>query len=226
MIIQSYLEVKYVYIKNSGVSKARNIGYENANGELICFLDSDDEWLPNKLMLQVNFLNNNPQFDWVHANEIWIRDGIRVNQKAKHKKGGGDQFTASLNACIISPSVVMLKRSLLESFGVFDTRFTVCEDFDLWLKILAKKEIGFIDADVINKYGGHKDQLSTKFFAMDYWRIKTISHVLLKSDLSDEKRQMAIKILLKKTQVLLKGYLKHNNFENFSEIKEIENYFS
>ena len=85
-------KIKYFRQNNLGVSAARNLGVKNANGQFVAFLDSDDEWLPHKLNEQIKYLSNNPDIKIVYSDEIWIRNGKRVNQKAIHKKSGGNIF--------------------------------------------------------------------------------------------------------------------------------------
>lgn len=225
-ILNNYPQIKVIKQENQGVSHARNTGVKEARAGWVCFLDSDDEWLENKLELQAIFSEENPNINCIHGEEIWIRNGVRVNQKQKHQKEGGNQFLASLKVCFISPSTVCLTKAVLFEFGGFREDFEVCEDYDLWAKLTAKYEIGFIGTPLIKKYGGHVDQLSTKFVAMDYWRIKSIDWVLKNSDLSQEQKQGAITILLKKCRILLKGYQKHNNLKNFSEIEKISNHWT
>ena len=72
--------IKYIYQKNRGVSSARNKGIKIAQGDWIALLDSDDEWLPNKLSEQINKIKSNLDVKILHSNEIWIRNGVRVNQ--------------------------------------------------------------------------------------------------------------------------------------------------
>jgi glycosyltransferase involved in cell wall biosynthesis len=172
--------IQYHKIENSGVSAARNFGVKLSQGEWLAFLDSDDEWLPNKLELQARFIKEN-DYKVVHGEEIWMRRGKRVNPKLKHKKSGGDIFEASLELCLMSPSTIAIKRELFESYGGFREDFEVCEDYDLWLKITRTNEVGFIEQPIIIKHGGHEDQLSTKHKAMDLWRVKSMQQ-LLKSD--------------------------------------------
>lgn len=206
---------------NHGVSFARNKGIEIARSSWICFLDSDDEWLLDKLQKQYDYIQEHPETVLLHGDEIWIRDGVRVNQMKKHKKGGGDQFIASLKLCLISPSCVCLRKKLLSEFNGFQEDYIVCEDYDLWLKICAHYEIDFIDDFLIKKYGGHEDQLSRKYHSMDYYRIKSIDHCLKKFDLTEIQKESAIKILTKKCKILLKGYIKHQNMKNYGEIENI-----
>jgi glycosyltransferase involved in cell wall biosynthesis len=162
--------IHYYKKSNGGVASARNFGAIKALGHWYAFLDSDDEWLPNKLQDQLSFLLNNSHLNIVYGEEIWMRNGVRVNQKKHHKKSGGHIFEKCLEQCLIAPSSVLLTKKLFEEKKGFDESFIICEDYDLWLKISSSHEIGFIEQPLIVKYGGHEDQLSTKYFAMDMWR--------------------------------------------------------
>ncbi len=220
-LVKNYPSVKYLKIDNSGVSKARNVGIDSSKGDWIALLDSDDEWLPNKLELQVALSESNSLLNLIHGEEIWIRDGVRVNQMNKHKKSGGDIFIRSLKLCLISPSAVLIRKSLFDEVGLFAEDYPVCEDYDLWLKITANEDVGFVSEPIIRKYGGHDDQLSRKYFAMDYWRVKSIDFILKYYNLSVDKKEQAIKVLLKKARILLKGYEKHQNLEHYDEVDNI-----
>ena len=206
---------------NRGVSAARNLGVKNSNSPWISFLDSDDEWLPTKLEVQVKEIKKNPSTRFIHSNEIWIRNGVRVNAPEKFDKSNHDIFKRSLEFCLISPSTVILKRELFEERGHFDESFTVCEDYDLWLKILAREDVTFISDFLVKKYGGHADQLSTKFPAMDYWRIRSMIGLSRTLDLDPEKKKLICEEINRKAPVLLKGYLKHGQQDRFNEISEL-----
>jgi len=207
--------------ENRGVSAARNLAVKNSTSDWISFLDSDDEWLPHKLAAQASYLESHPQIHFLHAEEIWMRNGVRVNPKVKHRKSGDNLFQRSLEFCLISPSTVLMKRELFNRFGGFDETLEVCEDYDLWNKILAFEEAGFIQESLTKKYGGHADQLSTKFFAMDYWRIRSLLNLSMQAGLNGEKRDLVLNEVKKKASLLLKGYLKHQNLERHQEVLEL-----
>jgi glycosyltransferase involved in cell wall biosynthesis len=208
------------HIQNGGVAHSRNYGIKNSQNEWICFLDSDDEWLPQKLEKQVHFLSHNSQYEFAHTEEIWIRNGVRVNPKTKHSKASDDLFKRSLEFCLISPSTVMMKRSLFQKYGPFEEEHVVCEDYDLWIKILAHEDVGYIPEALVNKYGGHEDQLSSKYFAMDYWRIKSLVN-LYGSNVNQSQKDLIIDVLKRKSEILLKGYQKHQNLLHFEEIQNL-----
>jgi cellulose synthase/poly-beta-1,6-N-acetylglucosamine synthase-like glycosyltransferase len=114
---------------------SHNRGMEQAKGEWIAFLDSDDLWDKNKLVKQLNWLAHQPDYHAVHTNEIWLRNGVRVNPMDKHRKYSGAIFRQCLPFCIVSPSSAILRAELLREVGGFDESMPVCEDYDLWLRI-------------------------------------------------------------------------------------------
>ena len=134
-------------------------------------MDSDDAWLNTKIEAQVKELEKTG-LQFCHTEEIWIRNGIRVNQKRKHRKAGGDQFERCIELCCISPSSVLISRNIFDAYGVFDESLPACEDYDLWLRICAFERIAFVDTPQIYKYGGHDDQLSRAYPAMDRFRLQ------------------------------------------------------
>ncbi|MCB0421216.1 MAG: glycosyltransferase [Bdellovibrionales bacterium] len=207
--------------ENLGVSAARNKGIQQSQGEWLAFLDSDDRWLPYKLQRQMLEIEMSPDLKWVHGEEIWFRHNQIFNPKKIHKKSGGRQFTRSVDLCCISPSTVLIHRSVFSLVGYFREDFPVCEDYDLWLKIAARFEIGFVEEPLIHKFGGHADQLSQRFKAMDYWRVKSLFDVLFLKELDEEERRYVADSIIKRCEILLKGYRKHQNLLHFDEVQRI-----
>jgi len=189
---------------NRGVSAARNFAVRHARGSYLAFLDSDDLWLANKLAIQVAFMEQNPSVQICQTKEIWIRNGVRVNAKAKHRKPSGDIFIASLELCLVSPSAVMLTRALFEQLGGFDESLPVCEDYDLWLRIALDHSVALIDDALVIMRGGHADQLSRSLWGMDRYRVLALQK-LLRSGLDGRRRVAAIEVLRRKVEVLAAG---------------------
>ena len=206
---------------NRGVSAARNTGIANSDGKYIALLDSDDEWLPEKLRTQIDYLQKNPETELVHTGEIWIRNGIRVNPPLKYRKYGGDVFIQSLPLCMIGPSTAVFTRSLFNSTGAFREDFPVCEDYDFWLRATSVYKTALIDKPLTIKYGGHADQLSVKYKAMDYWRVLSMYSVSGNYNLDAEKKTALKREIIKKSQILLKGYKKYGNQTKYNEIDSI-----
>jgi glycosyltransferase involved in cell wall biosynthesis len=207
------LNLKIIYQENKGPAAARNRGVEESSSEWLAFLDSDDFWRREKLMKQVEFHRENPGIVISQTDEEWIRKGNRVNPKKYHLKQDGDIFDISLKRCMISPSAVMVNRNLFEEIGGFDENLTVCEDYDLWLRITARKNVGFIQEKLVVKTGGHADQLSKKFWGMDRFRIQALEKIL-STDLEDSKREKAFKTLLLKLKILAEGCKKRGKYED------------
>ena len=142
----NFSKVKVLVEKKRGVSSARNLGIINSKNNWIAFLDSDDEWMKDKIKKQVEFIKKlNHRISFVHTNEKWMRNKIHLNQKKKHAKKGGHIFQDCLDICKISPSSTLIKKSLFEQYGLFNTKFKFFEDYELWLRFKSKKEIGYID---------------------------------------------------------------------------------
>ena len=209
----NYPNVVYIKQSNLGVSAARNAGLERAMGEWVALLDSDDEWLPTKLSRQFDLLTKT-KLKICHTEEIWIRNGVRVNQMNKHKKVGGWIFERCLPLCAMSPSSIVIHRSVFEDTGVFDTSLPACEDYDLWLRITSQYEVAYVEEPCIKKYGGHSDQLSRLHWGMDRFRVIALEKLLSRGDsLKPLDKELARAMLMKKLGILLKGAIKHNNVE-------------
>ncbi|MDF1877431.1 glycosyltransferase [Sulfurimonas sp. SAG-AH-194-L11] len=215
IIVQKFPNIKYIYQKNSGVSSARNLGIANACHEWLAFLDSDDEWVTNKLEEQVSFHKDYSETFVSYTDEIWIRDDINVKIPKKFQKLGLDVFMENLSFCNIAPSSVLIHKSIFESVGTFDESLEVCEDYDLWLRILLENKIALINKKLTKKYAGHKNQLSFKYWGMDRFRVITLEKLLQnKKDISDEKVEIIQNELLTKYTLLLKGAIKYDKVED------------
>ena len=220
MIQNKYKSIKLIQQQNNGVSAARNKGIKHAKGDWIGLLDSDDEWTEKKLENQADRLIKTPEYDFCHTNEIWIRNGVRVNQRKKHEKYGGYIFDKCLDICRISPSSVLFRKNILDHVGWFDDQFPVCEDYDLWLRITAEYRILFIDEPLIIKYGGHDDQLSHGVESIEFFRIMSLENLLEKSELSRDNRILSIQMIIKKYNIYLNGLVKRKKQGEADQIEE------
>jgi len=197
---------------NRGVSAARNRGINEAAGQLIAFLDSDDLWLPGKLSTQVGFFEDNADAVINQTQEIWIRNGQRVNPKKRHHKFSGMIFERSLALCLVSPSAVMIKKSLFEAVGGFDENLPACEDYDLWLRISCRYPVHLIDIALIIKRGGHDDQLS-KAAGLDKYRIQSLMKLIDNDLLTPQQYRAAVLALREKIKVYAGGCRKRGRQE-------------
>ncbi len=218
-VLANYPGLIFVDKKNVGVSAARNRGIEKAQGKWIAFLDSDDEWLPNKLEKQWTAICDNDKLI-CHTDEIWIRNGKRVNPMKKHQKFGGFIYEKCLPLCVISPSSVMIHKSVFDDIGVFDESLEVCEDYDLWLRICSKYPVLFLDELLIVKYGGHVDQLSGKHWGMDRFRVRAMEKMLDSDELNEGQRKATIEMFIEKCEIIISGMKKHGKDKEALEWEE------
>lgn len=202
--------IQYIYQNNKGISAARNLGLSVIQGDYVAFCDSDDLWGKDKLRQQIHHLTSHPDCLMNYTDEIWIRNGVRVNPKKRHRKVYGDIYRSSLDLCLVSPSSALIKKTLLADMGGFDETLPACEDYDLWLRIASTYQVCFIDEKLIVKRGGHADQLSRKYWGMDRFRAKTLVKLILSGQLTAEQRRWTEKKLQEKCEILAKGCIRRN----------------
>jgi glycosyltransferase involved in cell wall biosynthesis len=217
-------QIVVVRQKNKGVSAARNKGIVTAAGRWIAFLDSDDLWMPKKLSTQVDFFRSHPEASVCQTEEIWIRNGVRVNPKRRHQKYSGMIFERSLELCLVSPSAVMIDRGLFDIVGLFDENLPTCEDYDLWLRISSRYPVFLIDYPLIIKRGGHDDQLSRPA-GQDKYRIQALKKIIESNKLSKDQNRAAIKTLKEKCRIYASGCIKRGRRDEALDYLALANRF-
>lgn len=195
--------------QRSGVAAARNFGVKRAKGKWLAFLDSDDIWLEGKLEKQLAFHLRFPELKVSQTLERWIRNGKFVNSGLRHQppsenEEAVDVFRRFLELCLVSPSSVMIEHQLFEQLGGFKEELRVCEDYDLWLRLCLRERVGLVPEVLIEKQGGHADQLSRSEAAIDRFRLYSIMR-LVENGLDPDFEALAMKTLSAKSEILLSG---------------------
>lgn len=212
--------IRYLFQSNSGVASARNWGVASSHAELIAFLDSDDFWLSNKLEVQVKYFEDHPGISVCQTEEIWVRDGVRVNPAEKHRKRSGWVFDDCIPLCIVSPSAVMIRRDAFNALGGFDESLRVCEDYDLWLRTALRYEIHTLPDPLIVKRGGHADQLSRQW-GLDIYRIRALRKILGDGLLTEDGRRSVTEDISRRAAIVAEGAMKRGKVEIAEEYRRM-----
>ena len=220
LVQRGFPGARYLYQRHCGVSQARNRGILASSGDWIALLDSDDVWHRQKLAYQCEALQGSPSYRLVHCNEQWMRRGEPLSQKARHQKSGGDLFARSLELCLISPSAVMMARSLLDEVGLFNPRLPACEDYDLWLRICCREQVLYVPEVLVTKHGGRTDQLSNRIVALDRYRIRVLVDLLESGVLDQKQRNLAVVALHTKIKRYQKGVLKRGRVDEAERLRK------
>ncbi len=147
-------KVKYIYQKNAGDGPARNSGIAIARGKWVAFVDHDDEWLKQKLELQMGLLERNPQLQWCGANyyktygkrEAVVGNVVSLRKAIDSKEYFENFFTAVQDkGCKLITTTLIVRKEVFEQVGVFDSCWLRCADLDMWWRIAYRyPEIGYI----------------------------------------------------------------------------------
>jgi len=209
-VAKMYEEVTLLRQKNMGVSSARNNGVMMAEHEWIAFLDSDDTWDRDKLKKQVAFHTKHKDIKISYTDETWIRNDVEVKVPKKFSKSDDNLYERSLEHCIIAPSSILMQKKLYDKHAGFDESLEVCEDYDLWLRIMKENTFGLVNEKLMCKYAGHENQLSYKHWGMDRFRVRSLEslHVSYPED------ELLLDVLLEKYRILLEGAIKHERGED------------
>lgn len=153
--------IRYIYQENKGVSAARNTGIQKAKGEWIAFLDSDDEWLSNKLEMQMKHVQEHPKM-CLHVANLLLTDFHEVEKDFFSRKG----FDKAVGKFLLIdrpliymlrynfalPSSVIAKKSALINAGLFDEELSLHEDTDLFYRVSLEGQWGIYGFPLARKF--------------------------------------------------------------------------
>ena len=167
--------IEYIYQQNRGASAARNTGIFRARGDYIAFLDSDDLWVPEKLELQVDYLEKHADCGLVYTDceFLVVRDGRVVERIEKNLTGySGYAYLQIFMRNEVFIPTVLLRRDCLGAVGYFDEKLTFFEDVDLWFRLSRCFKFGHIGKKlaVCRRYGDNIT-LSSPSALLEYARL-------------------------------------------------------
>ena len=157
-IVENYLDNNVTLIKlsnNCGVAAARNAGMKRSQGEYIAFQDSDDEWLPDKLKIQMEFMQRESYQVVCCPHLLVLDEGLTqmyptIDKVKRIKEEGIYQFLRK-ESDILTQTLIM-KKEVMEQVGLFDESFLSFEDYDYFIRISQKYDVGFIEQPLVKIY--------------------------------------------------------------------------
>lgn len=182
-VLKAYFDrIIYIYQENKGIAAARNTGIRASKGKYLAFLDSDDIWEKDKLDGQVIFLNTNKEFDLVYEDYIPFNDKGLIRDHFSILKDfprpSGNIFKPLILSTLFPTSTVIVKRDVLDDLGIFDESFKMGEDYELWLRIAGKYNIGYLKQRLVRvRYHQKSITKVTKVFEKP-WEIRAIEKAL------------------------------------------------
>lgn len=153
--------ISVLHLNGCGVSTARNLGMRAAKGDLIAFLDADDLWFPGKLQAQVNYMHSHPYVGVVFGGFLkWQADasgefppaiglvsdcsGLTSAEAAR----SGWLYSRLLSGLLVGMNTAVVRRSVVDAIGEFNTSLRQAEDYDFWLKASRIAEMHALDGRV------------------------------------------------------------------------------
>ncbi len=208
-VIQYFSDPRIQFIiseKNNGVVHARNAALNISKGDYIAVLDADDIALSDRLEVEVNFLERNPEFGLVGGrSELIDENGEYLNKHQSLSLTPDETKVHLLFKNCFTHSTIMYRRKDLTKYNFNDVFIKGCEDYDVIVKIASKMKVKNLPI-VLCKYRVHKNNISKESEVIEKNNSQIISEQLHLIGLNPSKKEMKIHMkLTKKT--------KHDNFQ-------------
>lgn len=153
----------FVMDKNGGACKARNYGLSKATGKYVAFLDDDDEWLPNKAKLMIDYLEKNSDVKMVYSNaNMYFVEKNKSIPFNKEKMPSGNIYKDLLKRNIIgSCSFPLFVKEELTKINGYNELMPASQDWELYLRFSKDNKIHYID-EILTKFYIHENDRISK----------------------------------------------------------------
>lgn len=150
LTLSSSNPIRLIRQPNSGVAKARNVGVENSHGEYLCFLDADDWWEPNFLEEMSRLIETYPDAGLYGCDYFYVKNG-KKKIYPKDTEGYIDycKVYTECGAMPIHPNGVIIPRKVFDEIGGFDPSVKMGEDFILFMQIVLKYKVAFLNKQLV-----------------------------------------------------------------------------
>jgi len=217
-------KIRYHYKENGGIASAKNAGISLSETEFVAFLDHDDLWVPDKLQLQMEHFNENPQIGLVYAKYTSFRDGKEL--RTKPEKGySGWIFKELLAKSFIQTSTVVVKRECLDAVGPYDETFSLGDEYDMFLRIARKFQCGFVDKG-LTRYRVHDTNASNNDFLFDNENLGVYKKIYNNfTDLDGVEKKILRKRIARYSMKVAEGLYSQGKLEESKEYQKEANNF-
>ena len=217
-------KIRYHYKENGGIASAKNAGISLSHAEFVAFLDHDDLWVPDKLQLQMEHFNENPQIGLVYAKYTSFRDGEEL--RTKPEKGySGWIFKELLSKSFIQTSTVVVKRECLDAVGPYDETFFLGDEYDMFLRIARKFQCGFVDKG-LTRYRVHDTNASNNDFLFDNENLGVYKKIYNNfTDLDGVEKKILRKRIARYSMKVAEGLYSQGKLEESKEYQKEANSF-
>ena len=187
--------IKYIqHPKNMGACAARNTGIKESKGEYLAFLDDDDEWLPLKLEKQIALMSGS-DVGIVYCGHKIVNEETETKNISARKCYSGKVFDRLILVNFIgSTSFVLIRRECFNECGLFDTKIKASQDLELYLRIVQKYEVAYVDEPLVVYHIHSAERITTN----PYYTIQGIEFIntLYSEYLDKHKKIKSIRILI------------------------------
>ena len=211
--------------RNLGFAAANNQAIRASGSEFVATLNNDTEVEPGWLEALVATVQSDSQVGmcaskmlFAHRRDVINSAGIALDRVgiAWDRLGGRpDDPTTAAPEEVFGPcaGAALYRRQMLDEIGLFNENLPVCEDYDLWLRISCRYPVHLITEPLVIKEGGHEDQLSSRYWGMDRFRIHSIAALMRSGHLDERQLALAQDELGNKCRIYANGCLKRGKWK-------------